>query len=244
MSICLEIELLEGSLYPFQVNDCNFNVGGKKAISFLIAENAWPLNMNKYFKIVPKQSFDLWANTNPNIFIDVLDEQGNSILETKFNSTSHQKLLTMDAFTVYMVGISNTLEIPVGTNVFNFSAQKASFVSDYFSEGLINQVVNVPGISIVKDNYGSLTYNFTNFDLIENQELALASSMFAKKPGVLTVSSSDESVFANFSQNFLQNSSELIVCKSKTSTSFTGNVTLTIYGVGIAISYDLICCCA
>lgn len=224
------------------VSPLNFNestTGGKRSV--VITNNtAWSSGQWKYFTIKTSKPFDFYCSTNASIALEILDEQGNPQITTRFTNTVSTKVTTLQSYFTYNIGLFASGALTAASTLLTITGQVLPTVSQFFSNGIVNQVPpSTTGVAVAYDTFGQPTYTFTNYPLINGQQLVLALATFANQSGTLTITSSDSTVFNSYTDPFNVGSSIYVAVMAMKSTSFTGTITVGITGVGVGSTVDL-----
>lgn len=115
----------------------------------------------------------------------------------------------------------------LGTFIF----KKTLNAYDYFH--VINVSSTLPvGVTAVPSITGEFSFSFLNVPLVAGQQIRLLFLEVAKLTNAFNLGSSDQTVFAGYSQNFVAQNSIMVVVTALKNTSFTGTLDTTISGVG------------
>ena len=115
----------------------------------------------------------------------------------------------------------------LGTFIF----KKTLNAYDYFH--VINVSSTLPvGVTAVPSINGEFSFSFLNVPLVAGQQIRLLFLEVAKLTNAFNLGSSDQTVFAGYSQNFVAQNSIMVVVTALKNTSFTGTLDTTISGVG------------
>lgn len=159
----------------------------------------------------------------------------NSIIGTVTGTIATTTIGNLVAGTNYYLQMRTVAAIAINTLVFALRSLTTPIVSDYFMNGFQTSEPFIQGITSTTDDFGSITYQFTNVQLTQGTQngLFLGYSGICLKTANVTYTSSNTAVFANVSDTISPNIAIHIQLNPLITTTFTGTVVISVTGVGI-----------
>lgn len=199
-----------------------------------------PVEANLDFYVT--HTLDLWGATTLNsIAMQLRDNLGNLIgIPTVQNTLIAQYMATLQPFTRYVLSLNVNGTSTIASAIATLEAYTTNYVSDYFDGGFTNVITLSPSLTLTIDGFGQFLYTFTNYTVNFNERIKFAAAIEGKQSGVCTVTSSNTSFYASYTQNFgVQNSIDFNFQGLQTG-SFTGTIALSIVGIGSTTQVNFI----
>lgn len=219
------------------------NTGSPTGLRTITHQCAQALPISSYysFSYTATSNIDLWAAVgSATSFLEIRTIKGIPLLTIPFSSTVSSFLISIISGETYVFTFYTSAALLANATLFTLVARSTQSVSNYFSSGFENAFLPLPSsVNITTDNFGQVTYNFTNYPLALGQRINLCFASFAQQNGQVSITSSNPTIFSSYSDPFTLNSSVAVFIRANTAATFTGTVTVGIVGVGTSSQVSL-----
>lgn len=168
-------------------------------------------------------------------FLRLYDSEGN-LLRSSSSAVPDTVNVPLVADALYYLETEATIQTSlIGDPIGQFFFVEDQTASNWFTNGIESVIISSPSLSVSTNNFGQVTFTFVNYNLTQGAFLPLAVAQNALQSGQISVTSSDQTVYANVAFDFVAGEFLGLTLVPLKTTSFTGTIVYNVVGAGVSV---------